>query len=279
MLKVILFPFFINLTLLSQTDSLSKSNWATSGMLGININQISLTNWSQGGDNALAWTIVSNMSADYVSGSWTLKNSLKLAYGRTKLGDTEYRTNDNEIYQESIISHSVGWPVDPFFSNSIRSSVGNGFDYKAVPVAQVAAFFDPGYITQSLGLTYNKISFFSTRIGLALQETFTGKYRQYTDDPTTSDKIEAFKLDTGVECVTEGNIPVEDNLIITSKLRLFSRFNSMDVWDVRWDNTVTAQVTKFINVNMNVLLIYEKSQSVKTQLKESLQLGFTFNLF
>ena len=157
--------------------------------------------------------------------------------------------------------------------------MGNGFDYKAVPVAQVAAFFDPGYITQSLGFTYNKISFFSTRIGLALQETFTGKYRQYTDDPTTSDKVEAFKLDTGVECVTEGNIPVEDNLIVTSKLRLFSRFNSMDVWDVRWDNTVTAQVTKFINVNMNVLLIYEKSQSLKTQLKESLQLGFTFNLF
>jgi len=262
-----------------QTDSLNKSSWTTSGNLGINVNQISLSNWSQGGDNTLAWTIVTNMTANYLENGWNFKNSLKVAYGRTKLGDTEYRTNDNEIYLESVLSKILGWSIDPYLSNTVRTSVGNGFDYKANPVVQVAAIFDPGYITQSLGFQYKQSTFFTTRIGFAIQETFTNQYRQYADDKETLDKTEAFKFDTGVESVTEGNVPFEDNMLLTSKLRLFSRFNSLDVWDVRWDNTITAKVSKYINVNLNVLLIYEKSQSLKTQIKEALQLGFVFNLF
>ena len=47
-------------------------------MLGININQISLTNWSQGGDNALAWTIVTNMSAVTLPVPGPLKIALNL---------------------------------------------------------------------------------------------------------------------------------------------------------------------------------------------------------
>jgi len=154
-----------------QTDSLNKSSWTTSGNLGINVNQISLSNWSQGGDNTLAWTIVTNMTANYLENGWNFKNSLKVAYGRTKLGDTEYRTNDNEIYLESVLSKILGWSIDPYLSNTVRTSVGNGFDYKANPVVQVAAIFDPGYITQSLGFQYKQSTFFTTRIGFAIQET------------------------------------------------------------------------------------------------------------
>ena len=64
-----------------------------------------------------------------------------------------------------------------------------------------------------------------------------------------------------------------------SSLRLFSRFESFDVWDVRWDNIIAAKVNDFLNVNLTFLLIYEKDQSVKTQIKEALQLGFTYTLF
>jgi len=273
--------FFITLffNALPQTDSIQTNFWKTEGTVGLNINQIALSNWSQGGDNALAWTVVLNMAANYSSKDINLRNSLKVAYGRTKLGDADYRTNDNELFQESVLAYLLGWAIDPYISNSIRTSVGNGFDYKATPYFQVASFFDPGYITQSIGFAYNRIEGFNTRIGLAFQETFTNDYPQYSDDPDTKDEIEKFKFDTGIETVTEGRVTFEQNLSLTSKLRLFSRFNSLDVWDVRWDNTITAQVIKYVNVNLNVLLIYEKSQSLKTQIKEALQLGVVVNLF
>ncbi len=68
------------------------------------------------------------------------------------------------------------------------------------------------------------------------------------------------------------------NMLASSQVRLFSRFNSMDVWDVRWENTITAQSNKYFNTNLNVLLIYEKSQSLKTQIKEALQFGVTYTI-
>lgn len=276
-MKTLTTLFFLILSFngLTQTDTVVVSPWSKSGNIGLNVNQIALSNWSQGGDNSIAWTLFTNMALNYKAETWELKNSLKVAFGRTKLGSDDYRTNDNELYLESVLSYKVGWAVDPYFSNTVRTAIGKGYDYKTVPYIEIASLFDPGYITQSLGFTYNKISNFSTRLGIALQETFSDKYRaKYLKDTS-----KAMQLDTGIESVTEGNYAFEENLLLTSKLRLFSRFDSMDVWDVRWDNTITAKISKYVNVNLNVLLIYEKNQSLKTQLKEALQLGFTYNLF
>ncbi len=263
----------------AQTDTTNPSLWSAKGVIGLNLNQVAFSDWSQGGDNSFAWTILGNFGVTYADTPWSCTNNLKIAYGRTKLGNADFRTNDNEIYLESILSYQMGWAVSPFFSNSVRTSVANGYDYNLTPAVKIAAFFDPGYVTQSLGLTYNRLKNFSTRLGIALQETFTNKFRQYSDDPDTKNKMEAFKLQTGVESVTEGSYTLDTNILFNSKLRLFSAFNQLDVWDVRWDNTITAKVNSYLNVNVNVLVVYQKSQSPRTQIKEALQVGFSYSLF
>lgn len=275
-----LVPIFLMLvsTAFSASDSLLQQNWTYSGVAGLNISQIALENWTQGGDNALAFTLLGNFGAKYVDSPWTFNNALKLAFGRTKLGKDEFRTNDNEFFLESILSHSFGWAVDPYISNTVRTVLSKGYKYTDTLDIPTSQFFDPGYITQSIGFIYNKIPNITTRLGLGFQETVTNKFAYYADDPSTTE-IEKFKFDTGIESVTEGLFKIEENLSYGSKLRLFSRFNSMDIWDVRWDNLLTAQISKYFNVNFNVLLIYEKKQSPKTQLKEALQFGITYTLF
>ncbi len=265
--------------LFAQTDSLPKSNWSKSAITGLNISQIALSNWTQGGDNSLAWTFFSKVDVLYSSNAWGLKNNLKLAFGRTKLGSADFRTNDNEIYLESVLSYNINWVVNPYFSNTVRTVIGAGYNYTKTPAEQTSKFFDPGYITQSLGFNYSKDNVFSSRLGVALQETFADQFAHlYVDDPKTLDKIERFKLETGIESVTEGSYSFAENMLASSKLRLFSRFNSLDVWDVRWDNTITAQINRYFNTNLNVVLIYEKSQSLKTQIKEALQFGVKYTI-
>jgi len=277
MKKFLLF-FLLSAGLYAQTDSLPQNQWIPAGVAGLNLNQVSLSNWTQGGENAVSFTLLGNFGLNYFSNPWQFKNSLKIAYGRTKLGGGDFRTNDNELYLEDILSRSIGIAVDPYISNTIRTVIANGYKYDD-STFQTAAFFDPAYITQSLGFTYNKLKGFSTRLGIAFQETITDQFKYYSDDPETQDKIESFKFDTGIESVTEVAQVVMENLLINSKLRLFSRFNSLDVWDVRWDNTLTAKVNEYVNVNFNVLVIHEISQTRKTQLKEALQLGLTYTLF
>lgn len=278
-MKKTIFVFILNTFLLfAQPDSLLHKGWNTNGTTGLNLSQIALSNWSQGGDNSMAFNLTGNFAFIYFASPLRLDNKLQLSFGRTKIGGQDFRTSDNDFYLENVLSYKVDWEFKPYFSNSVRTVLANGYQYNSDTTYQISSFFDPGYVTQSLGLLYDKSKIFQTRLGLALQETFANTFTQYTDDPTTT-KIEKFKLETGVESVSSFQYTVAQNLLLSSNLRLFTRFNHLDVWDVRWNNIITAQINKFVNVNFNVLLVYQKDQSPKTQLKEALQLGLTYNLF
>jgi hypothetical protein len=263
--------------LFAKNDTTNVSPWHTTASTGLNISQISFRNWSQGGENSLTWTAILNTGIKYSANGWEFKDSLKVAYGRTKLGGQDFRTNNNELSFETILSKHIGWAVDPYLSNSIRTSLTTGYSYSSDSSVAIADFFDPGYITQSLGFTYGKTEIFKSRLGLAVQETFTDKYRQYTSDTTLPDR-KAFKCQTGFESVTNGEVSLVENIKLQSSLRLFTTFESLDVWDVRWENVLTGKINSFLNMNFSYLLIYQKDQSLRTQMKEGLNVGFVYNI-
>ncbi|MCR4417743.1 MAG: DUF3078 domain-containing protein [Ignavibacteria bacterium] len=256
----------------------SKVIITTKANAGINISQIAFTNWAQGGENSFTWTLLGNLIVSTKSEKWTTKNTFKFAFGRTKLGTQDFRTNDNEFFIETVISKNIGWAVDPFISNSIRSPITTGYSYKTKTPERIADFFDPGYVTQTLGFTYDKVKGIKTRLGIALQEVFTNRQRKFSDNPATKDKVEAFKLETGIENVTSSEFKLMENINYKGSLRLFSRFENMKYWDIRWDNLIVAKVNDYINVNLNVLVVYERKQTLRTQVKEAIQLGLIYNL-
>lgn len=261
-------------------DSLLKTGWNMTGVVGLNLSQTSFSNWAQGGSNSLAFAAYTNLGAVYYNFPWKSKNKLNVSYGRTKVGSEGYRTNENDIYFESVASRDIGWAVDPYFAVTFRSALTKGYDYSADAAGiQIVDFFDPGYLTEALGFTYDQNKIITTRLGVAIQQTFANKFTNYTDDPETLNEIEKFKFDTGIESVTEVKYEFMQNMLYSSSLRLFTRFNSLDVWDVRWDNLITAKVNDYINVNFAVTVIHEISQTRKTQLREALQLGFSYSLF
>jgi hypothetical protein len=274
----IIFQFFSN-ELFCQTDSSKLNQWTPKAITGINVSQVSLTNWTQGGDNTFTWTLFGNFGLSYKGEMWSYRNTFKFAFGRTKLGSQDFRTNDNELFIESVISKNIGWAVDPFFSNTIRSPITTGFSYKTKTPIRIADFFDPGYITQSLGFTYDKVKGFKTRFGLAVQEVFTNRQRQFSDNLNSKDRLEAFKLETGIETVTSVELQIDTNILLKSSLRLFTRFESLKVWDVRWDNSIVAKVNNYLNANLSVLVVHEIKQSLRTQVKEALQLGLSYTIF
>jgi hypothetical protein len=274
---IITVALLLTTTVIAQQDTIIFHQWVPKVIAGLNLSQISLSNWTQGGEDAISWTLLGNGSLYRRSELWHFRNDLKLAYGRTKLGSSDYRTTDNELYLESVISRNIGWAIDPYFSNTVRTAITSGYSYDNDTTIEIANFFDPGYLTQSLGFIYDKIPGFTTRLGAAVQEVITNKYTFYSDD-TSTEEVEKIKIETGVESVTTAEYTVMENILFKSKLRLFSRFYSFDVWDVRWDTAIAAQVNEYINVSFAFLLIYEEAQIQKTQIKEALQIGITYHM-
>jgi hypothetical protein len=256
-------------------DTTKTNKWVPSFVVGLGINQIAFSNWVKGGDNSISWTFLGDFHYDMVGPLWNFKNQIKATYGRSKTGDGVNKTTDNDLYIENVLSYNVGWAVSPFFSNSIRTQISTGYDYRTTPEIPVADFFDPGYVTQTLGFVYDKYPPIVTRLGFGLQEVFTNVYRQYSS-PDNSQK--AFQLETGIESVTDVNYTIDDNVIYSGKFRFFSQFKSMDIWDVRLDNIIAAKISKYFSVNFSYLMIYEKAQTPYTQVKEGMQLGITYNL-
>lgn len=273
---VLLFVMVIAISTSAQIPDSLKNKWIPGLVVGASISQIAFTNWVKGGDNSISWVFIGDFHLDNTSDLWSFKNSIKATYGRSKIGDATYRTTDNDFYLENVASYNLGWAVSPFISNSVRTQIASGYDYKVDPALEIANFFDPGYVTQTIGFTYDKYQNILTRLGIGFQEIFTNKFRQYSDDASTPDKMEAFKFETGIESVTDINYKIDDNILYTSKLRLFTQFKSLDVWDVRWDNNIAAKITKLISVNFTYQLVYEKMQSPYTQTKQALLIGITY---
>ena len=271
----------MTLNLYAQDSVVVKKDtlWVPRGVVSLNLSQVALSNWSQGGESSLSFTFLSLLGVNYIGDPWKWKNGLKLAYGRTKFGDEEYRTNENEIFFESTLIHQLDWAVSPYAGVTAQTAVSNGYNYDSIPAYQLVAFGDPFYLTEALGFIYDRIPNFSTRLGVGLKQTWANKfYNIYTDDAGTPE-IEKFKNESGIESVTEYRWEFLENMSYYSYLRLFGTFDDMSVWDVRWDNVLAAKVNEYINVTFNFLLIYDEEQSMKRQIKEALQLGISYSLF
>jgi len=273
--------FIVSWSLYSQDSTEVKKDtlWVPKGVASLNLSQVALSNWSQGGQSSIAFTFMTLMGLDYIGDPWKWKNGLKFAYGRTKYGDEEYRTNENEIFFESTLIYQLTWAVSPYAGVTAQTAVTDGFNYDSIPAFQVAAFGDPFYLTEAVGFIYDKIPNFSTRLGVGLKQTWADKFAfQYTDDDGTPE-LEKFKNESGIESVTEYRWGFMENMEYYVYLRLFGTFDDLSVWDVRWDNVITAKVNDYINVNFNFLLIYDEDQSIQRQIKEALQLGLTYTFF
>lgn len=280
---ILIIAVFLLLPSLSIAEDGSEKKdtlWTPDGIVGINISQISFSNWTQGGESSLSFSLFSDLGLDYIGNSWNWSNSLKITYGRTKLGNDAYRTTDNELYFESVLVHNVGWMIDPYASMTFRTAITKGFKYDSDPAAEIANIFDPAYLTNGLGFQYETAGIFTQRVGVALKQVLSDKFRAlYSDDPDTPNEIESHKFESGIESVTELKYDFLENMTFQSYLRLFTRFDAFDIWDVRWDNIITAKINDYFNVNFNVLLIYDESQSISRQLKQALQLGLSYNIF
>ena len=259
-------------------DKPPEYGWKNTLVTGLNITQVSFHDWVQGGENTLAWTFLTNGVFLNEQENYSWKNNVKLTYGQTKIGSREFEKTDDELFFESIFSYKFGWAVNPYAAVQVRTQFAPGYKIIADQRTQTSGFFDPGYIQESVGFTYAIGETFNTRLGIAIRQTFSSKYG-FADDPETLTEVETFKFATGLESATGLKYQLLENVLFTSQLNLFSAFNKLDVWDVRWDNVISAKVNQYITTSITVQLLHEIALSRRTQIKEVLALGLSYTLF
>ncbi len=259
-----------------------KYGWQNSAVVGVNVTQVALENWTKGGENTLAFILFSKNAFNEIQEFYEWKNTIRLQYGQTKLGTREFEKSEDEIFLESVYSRKIGWAVDPYAALQVRTQFQPG--YKLVKDAngveqrvKTSDIWDPGYIQESFGFSYSSGPEFSTRLGIALKQTFSDKYG-FARDPADPADDAKFRFQSGIESSSKFTADLMENMKLSSQLDLFSAFDKLDVWDVRWTTDITGKVNDFVNVSLNVMVVHEIAQTRKTQLKEALALGFSYAL-
>ncbi|MGA3287834.1 MAG: DUF3078 domain-containing protein [Bacteroidota bacterium] len=260
--------------------ALADTSWKHTMIISANITQISFTDWSQGGENALAYALFLEGKSAYAKDVIEWVNEYKFHYGQAKLGTQSIRKMDDKIDLESVLAYKIGTYINPFASASLNTQFAEGVIYDATGHATpVSNFFDPAYLMQTVGFGYQPGPDVKTRLGAAVRETIAKTFAsKYSDDLTTTSEVEKLRIEFGVESVTEVGWTVMENVVLNAKLEIFVPVMHFDRTSVRSDNTLSAKVNKFLSMNLSVCLINDPQVQARTQMKQTLALGFSYML-
>jgi len=83
-------------------------------------------------------------------------------------------------------------------------------------------------------------------------------------------------VETGLESVTDLKLRLQNNLWFNSKMELFTSFENLHTVDMIWDNTLAAQISKYLTATFNVYLFYDEDILPETQIRQTMAFGLTY---
>lgn len=252
-----------------------KGPWKHSLAGAVNLTQVALKDWAQGGEDAVAWALTLNGKSTYGKDKIDWNNTYKIAFGQSKLGDQGVRKTDDKISLGTTLTYKVGTYVNPYIGATLKTQFARGYNYGGPAKVGISQFFDPAYLTQSAGVGYQPITQVKTRLGLAMREIFTRDFNSFTDKAKTA-KIEKSKFDGGFEAVVETEWPLNETTLFSSKLEVFAPVKELGDTSVDFDNTLSIKAGKFVTVNLNVQIVDDATASKKTQIKQAIALGLSY---
>ena len=268
----VLFSFSTALHAESVTDTTSWKRTA-SGLL--NLSQAYFDNWVKGGSDALNWETRLEGTAVLDRPDFTWESKARGMYGESKIASLNSRKTSDELYLETIYTRKLNAWVNPFASTSLRSQFMPGYTYTDTSRTRVSGSFDPTYVTQTLGVGYDWRKELNVRVGGTTKETFSSKRYGYAKG-TGADSAATFKLEPGASLTITYQKGVMENILLNSLLDVFANFKGANQTDVRWENSITAKVNKYISTSFGFDMLYDRDLSARRQIKENLSVGISF---
>jgi hypothetical protein len=283
-LLLIVIILLMSLYFISNANNLSedslKVGWNNSAVGKLNFTQASFDNWTRGGENNWSWLFNINGLTLKKQEKFTWTNSGKVEFGQSKSGDEEEKKSADELFLESEFAYNWSKTIYGYTAVNGRTQFVKGYDFTTKPKVVISKFLNPGYFIQSAGLKYDPVPYFNSRFGFALKQTVVTDDEfalRYTDKIGT-EKIEQIRSEAGLESVSNLTKMIGANSVFAATLEIFSNLKRFKEIDVRWDNLITAEVTKYIAFSFSFQIYYDRDLSRKRQFKQYLGVGLKYSL-
>jgi hypothetical protein len=244
----------------------SVKPWQIGGVVSINGQQVSLTNWSAGGNNSISLGGLVNVFAKYKKGKVTWDNNLELGYGVIKQGDNKkWWKNDDKIQFSSKFGRQIKKSWYATALGDFRTQFVEGYNYPNDSI-YISKFMAPGYALAALGFDYKPNDHFSAFIA-----PVTGKFTFVNDDSLArygafgvqkeirdpnnggaiTQNFKTHREEFGAYLKVQYQTKVMENITFQTVLELFSNYlNNPQNVDVNWTTLTTFKVNKFISATL-----------------------------
>jgi hypothetical protein len=265
--------------------------WKLIGNGTVGFTQTALSNWSKGGESAMALLIMSKYNANYSKEKVKWESSAEFRYGISQTKARGFEKNDDKIEFQSRFGISAFKKWYYSGESNFRTQIANGYRYPDMD-HPISSFMAPGYLTMSLGLDYKPNKDFSLFLS-----PFTSKTTYVKD--TVMIAPSKFGLEPGKKKLWEPGIIVKanwhhivmENITYDTKVEFFNNYRyTFQKFAFEWEQVLIMRVNRFINARVitNVLYDYntkfpilddagkEIGRKPKWQFKELFTIGFSY---
>ncbi len=248
-------------------------------------------NWAGGDVGSLTWAAnIHGVANKQIHPKIRVENELKLAFGQThsqsqetKLWASPIKSTDR-IRFDTVWKLTLGAWVDPYAAGTFESQ------FLDASIPQVKRYLNPIDLTESAGIARtlyeNASGKAATRLGFGLRQRINKDVLSITPEETEITTTN----DGGIEWVTDWMAKLSNTLTYTTKLTIFqalfySEADTLegtpyeDYWkqvDANWDNILSAQVSKIVQVSLAWQLLYDKQIASGGRFRQTLALGVNY---
>ncbi len=248
-------------------------NWKFGGVISVNGQQVSLSNWAAGGSNSISFGGIISVYARYKKGSDTWDNNVDLGYGILKQGtNRNWSKTDDKIQLTSKYGRKAFKKWYYTALGDFKTQFTNGYNYPNDSV-YISRFMAPAYGILALGLDYKPNDKFSLFIApvtakfTIVNDDSLARYGAYgvqkeIRDPYNGGAIvqnyKTHREEFGAYLTMQYQAKVMQNVTFQTMLELFSNYlHHPENIDVNWTTLTTFKVNKFISATLTTQLIYD----------------------
>lgn len=292
MKKLLVCGMIICCALFAKAQNPQDTTWKYGGVFAVNLSQVSLSNWSAGGQNTVSFDFMMNYDINYKFEKRMWLNRFEFGYGLNKTKNEGTKKTNDRLY----ISSNYGYKIGPKWYVSVLSTFNTqfakGFNYpKKDEDMHISKFMAPGYLSVGTGFTWIPNTWLTASFSPAAWRGI------FVTDSYLSD-LGAFGVKKGKKLKSEfgGQVKFEAKKEILPNMKLYSRLELFSDYldkprniDILWDVQLNMQINKWVSANIATNLLYDHNTKMETndsgtvkgakvQFKEVLSIGIQFQI-
>lgn len=256
--------------------------WSIQGQNTLMLNQSAFSNWVGGGANNVGWLAGVNYNLTYEKGKDLWENIVILGYGQNNTQGVGTRKTQDVINLSSNYGRKIAknWYISG--GASLQTQFAAGYEDGNNPDAKkISNFMAPGYLNVGAGFTYRPNDNFTMTLRPAnARVTFVlDKDLQYARSYGLKNDGDSSLFQFGFLGTAIYKIKIMENINLTNTGSVFSNYlDHPERLVLSYSGILNMKINKFISTNITLDLLYDHNQIRRTQLKQTLGVGFAYNI-